>query len=126
MHTPSKHLSIYKHISMSISKLKPRECPHCQQKVSLKICSRYFLNGTNHIVRCNHCNTPLKLIKEPIPFQWCFSIGLWGIILPSYYFLFIKGLGLGVSLAYALLIESFLLPFLCVAYMKQLYFKQAT
>lgn len=46
--------------------LKARECPHCHRQVSLQVCSKYLLRGTNYTVRCNHCNTELALVKEPL------------------------------------------------------------
>lgn len=85
-------------------KSRARECPHCHRQVSIKVCSRYLLRGTAYTVYCNHCNTELALVREPVPFQWCTLAGFLSTVVPAEYFLYVQKLGLARSLSYAALI----------------------
>lgn len=81
--------------------LKARECPHCHRLVSIKVCSKYLLRGTAYTIHCNHCNTELALIKEPVPFKWCPFVGFISTAIPAEYFLLVQKLSLAKSLTYA-------------------------
>ncbi len=105
--------------------LKARECPHCHQKVSINVCSEYFLHGTAYEVHCNHCNTGLMLIKEPIPFKWCPLAGFLCVVIPAEYFLYIKNLGLIESLSYAAIFGMFGLLVCMILTLNRIYFKIA-
>ncbi len=84
--------------------LKARECPHCHRQVSLQVCSKYLLRGTNYTVRCNHCNTELALVKEPIPFNYCVMAGFLSGVIPAQYCLYILKMGLIQSMTYAIML----------------------
>lgn len=103
--------------------LKERECPHCHGQVSLKVCRKYILRGTAYTVRCNHCNTELALVKEPIPFKWCPFMGFVSTAVPAEYFLFIRKLGFARSMTYAALIGIFCLGIIILLTFKRIRFK---
>lgn len=105
--------------------LKARECPHCRRSVSIKTCSKYLLRGTAYTVRCDHCNTELALIKEPVPFKWCPFAGFAGTVIPAEYFLIVQKLGLAKSLSYAALCGLFVVVIISILTFKRCYFKIA-
>lgn len=105
--------------------LKARECPHCHKMVSINVCSEYFLHGSAYVVQCNHCDTRLTLVKEPIPFKWCPFAGFLCGIIPAEYFLFIKKLGLVESLSYAAFIGILGLLVCMILTLTKIYFKVA-
>lgn len=106
--------------------LKERECPHCRRQVSVGVCSRYFLRGTAYTVRCNHCDTELALVKEPIPFKWCPFAGFLSAVIPAEYFLFVRHLGLAKSLSYAAVCSAATVCIIAVLTIKRIYFKKVT
>lgn len=106
--------------------LNARECPHCHQLVSFRVYSKYFLHGKAYTVNCNHCNTKLTLIKEPIPFKWCPFAGFLCGLIPAEYFLFIQKLNLVKSLSYAASIGIVGLLICMILTLNKIYFKVAT
>ena len=46
--------------------MKARECPYCHKEISRYKCSHYFFHGTNSPIRCNHCNSEVKLSTNEI------------------------------------------------------------
>lgn len=105
--------------------LKARECPHCHRKVSINVCSEYFLHGTAYEVNCNHCNTRLTLTKEPIPFKWCPLAGFLCGIIPAEYFFFIRNLDLIQSLSYSAFIGALGILVCMILTLNKIYFKIA-
>lgn len=105
--------------------LKARECPHCHHQVSMTVCSKYFLRGTAYTVYCNHCNTELALVKEPVPFQWCVFAGFLSTVIPAEYFLYVQKLGLARSLSYAALIGVLGVGIVCMLVLKGIRFRIA-
>ncbi len=103
--------------------INARECPYCHRPVSLKVCAKYLLRGTAYTIRCNHCDTELALIREPIPFKWCCCAGFISTAIPAEYFLFIKRLGLIRSLGYAAVIGMIVLFIISVMILKNCRFK---
>ncbi len=102
---------------------KARECPHCHRKISIKNCSTYLLRGTATTIHCDHCNTELALIKEPIPFKWCPLIGFLSTFIPAEYFLFIKNLSFAKSMSYAAMIGVVAIIIIGVLTFRRSYFK---
>ncbi len=105
--------------------LKARECPHCHRLVSMKVCSKYILCGTAYTVCCNHCNTELALVKQPVPFQWCMFAGFLSTVIPAEYFLYVQNLGLARSLLYAALIGLLGVGIVSILVLKGIRFKIA-
>lgn len=102
---------------------KARECPHCHRLVSIGTCSTYLLRGTAYTIHCDHCNTELALVKEPVPFKWCPLMGFLSGVIPAEYFLYIKNLGLARSLSYAAVFGVFGLAIIVVLTFQRSYFK---
>ena len=44
-------------------------------------------------MRCNHCNTELALVKEPLPFNYCVMAGFLSGVIPAQYCLYILKTG---------------------------------
>ena len=104
---------------------KARECPHCRRQVSVEVCSKYFLRGTAYTVRCNHCDTELALIREPVPFKWCPLAGFLSVVIPGEYFLFVRHICLIKSLTYAALFGILTIGVIAFYTIKRIYFKRA-
>ena len=105
--------------------LKARGCPHCHRSISIKTCSKYLLRGTAYTVRCDHCNTELALVKEPVPFKWCPFAGFASTVIPAEYVLVVQELGLAKSLSYAALFGLFSVIIISILTFKRSYFKIA-
>ncbi len=108
-----------------MSRLKARECPFCHQEVSFKECSSYFLYGTDHTIRCNHCNRKLALTREPIPFNLCVNAGFVMGVIPAVYFLFIQKLGFVRSMTYTVMLCLLMIVIVSILTYRRIYFKGA-
>lgn len=106
--------------------LKARECPYCHHPIALKRCATYFLRGTAYHIHCNHCDSELALIKEPIPFQWSPFIGCMSTVLPATYCLFVLRLGFLQSMAYAVISGLIAIIIVAIITLKRSYFKIAS
>ena len=102
-----------------------RECPYCHKNISISRCSHYFLHGTNYSIRCNHCNQEVKLLKEPISFNYCFIIGFcisYGFMSFFLYFLkldFIESLLYTLPIIIVFLLITMILTLKRIIFMKK-------
>ena len=106
--------------------MEARECPYCHKKISRYKCSYYFFRGTNYTIHCNHCNAEVRLLKEPIPFNYCFFLG----ICISYgfmsFFLYILKIDFINSLLYTLPIITIFIVALMALILKKIIFTKKT
>lgn len=106
--------------------MKARECPYCHKKISIYKCSYYFFRGTNYSIHCNHCKEEVKLLKEPISFNYCFLLG----ICISYgfmnLFLYILKIDFFNSLLYTLPIITIFIVALMALTLKRIIFTKKT
>lgn len=91
-----------------------RICPYCHKKVSAWKSSFYFLRGTDHSIKCNHCHQRIKLKKEPIPFMLCCWLGFLTMYLPIEIYLYIYDSGFWEAVLFALPFTITLLLLICI------------
>lgn len=51
------------------------QCPCCSQKVNIASRMKYCFTSTHFGIRCPHCGSKIRPLKNPIPFQACFYAG---------------------------------------------------
>ena len=63
-------------------------CPHCGTKLSMKIISKYFFRGTDHISKCPNCNREIRPKREPIKIYYCACAGFLSVYMPFRLYLY--------------------------------------
>ena len=106
--------------------MKARECPYCHKEISRYKCSHYFFHGTNSPIRCNHCNREVKPSQEPIPFNYCFFLGICISYGAMNFFLYILKKDFISSLLYTFPIITILIVTLMALILKKIIFTKKT
>lgn len=100
-----------------------KRCPGCGKEIPLRLSLHYIIWGTNHTVRCPHCNSLLCLKKEPVPFVVCYMIGFISMTLPMIVGLFFLKLGFLNSLLKTLPIVGIILILICLHTLKNIEYR---
>lgn len=74
--------------SKRLNTLQAGKCPYCGKRISVVRVAAYFIYGTSHVIKCNHCNRHVQPLKQALSFQTSVYIGFLSVIIPMYYMLF--------------------------------------